>query len=183
MKDKCKYMFLRYIYNKLGLKEVENNLSEGGIIDLNLESSDISKYFRIVNEIDEDALTVELRKKYNYYFSHSIEKLCGSAMEKELFAFFEENYSQLFFPKVDDKYIYYGTINSNYMAPRDSIVLGFYYNEFDIQDENFDEKHFQNDVLICDNLNFIQYVLGPKFNMKISVIKYNEFSLKKNFVR
>ena len=44
-------------------------------------------------------------------------------------------------------------------------------------DDNFDEKHFQNETLICDNLNFIQYVLGPKVNMKVAVIRYNEFKM------
>lgn len=175
MNDKYKYMFMKYLYNKIGLKEVENRLLSSGIKTLDFGSYDISKYFTLVNRVNYMALTGNLKEKYDYYFSLSIEELCSSSMQDELNKFFDETYKILLFPNVDDKYVYYGPINYNYMVPRDSIVLGFYHNEFDLDGDNFDEEHFMNEQLICDNLNFIQYELGPKINMKIAVIKYNEY--------
>ena len=180
MKEKYKYMFMRYIYNKLGLKQIENNLNVGGIKTLDLESDGISKYFRIVNEIDEDSLTGNLKEKYNYYFSLTIDELMKPELEHELAHFFESTYKILLFPKINSMYVHYGFFNDNYIAPRDSVVLGFYYNEFDLDDSDFDNIHFKNDTLIANNLNYIQSVLGPNAKMKVAVIKYNEFSVKNN---
>lgn len=175
MKEKYKYMFMRYLYKKLDLKKIEDKFILNGIKFRNLGDDEISKCFLLLNDVDDSGLNDKLKEKYNYYFSLSIEELCTPLIENELLTFLEETYMVLLFPKGEDDYIYYGPLSYNYMAPRNSIVLGFYYKEFDIEEQNFEDIHFQNDVLICDSLNYIQNVLGPKANITVSVLQYNEF--------
>ena len=127
MKEKYKYMFMKYLYNKLDLKQIENNLIVGGIKDQDLESKEVSRYFKVINEIDEGNVTGTLLEKYNYYFSVDLDILCSPKMEQEIFNFINETYKLLMFRKKDINYLYYGPINYKYMAPSDSIVLGFYY--------------------------------------------------------
>ena len=176
MKEKYKYMFMKYLYNKLGLKQLEDNLINSGIKMQELDSKEISRFFKILNNVDEGILTGELLEKYNYYFSLEFNTLCIPEIEKEVFKFINETYKLLLFTKTDAKYLYYGPLNYKYMAPSDAIVLGFYYKEFDIDvgDEEFRKIHFKNEVLVANNLNYVQNVLGPENNMKIAVIKYNE---------
>lgn len=174
-------MYLLYLYNKIGLKQIEEKLSASGIVGNNIDDNSFSKYFSILNEVDEDSLPILLKEKYNRYFSLTIEELCNPQMMDELAKFFEESYKLLFFPKNNVDYIYYGPINYKYMAPRDSIVLGFYFQEFNLGNDNFEEKHFENDCLICDCLNYIQQELATSVNVKIAVIKYNEFFNKNHY--
>ena len=84
------------------------------------------------------------------------------------------------FPNVEEKFYFYGPINYNYVAPRDSIVLGFNYREFDIPEENFDELHSKQEDYICDLLNYIQEKLAPQAGYNVAVLKYNEISKKKS---
>lgn len=183
MHEKYKYMFLKYIYNKLDLKQIETSLEQQGInfVDDEIDGlyTNISKYFSLVNEVDESRLSKELTEKYNYYFSQSIEKLSEKELEDEVFEFLEASYKTMLFPNIKEKICFYGPLNYKYAAPRDCVVLGLNYCEFDISEDNFDELYSRRQSFICNVLNYIQENLADKAGINVAVLQYNEFSKKK----
>jgi len=183
MEEKYKYMFFKYIYNKLQLKKFEDELINAGINPIDCEINglykDVSKYFSLVNNVDITRLDPTLKNKYNNYFSLPIENLLQNDIEGEIFRFLEQTYKTVLFPNIKEERCFYGPLNFKYSAPRDSIVLGFNYCEFDIGSENYDEKYSQRETLVCTVLNYLQLLLSQQIGMNISVIKYNEYSFKK----
>ena len=160
-------------------KEIEKN--EISYIDTDISGlyPDLSKYFSLVNNVDISRLTKEMKDKYEYYFSLSHEEIVSNNLQNEVNEFLENSYKLVLFPNVEEKFYFYGPINYNYVAPRDSIVLGFNYCEFNIPEENFDELHSKQDGYICDLLNYIQERLAPQAGYNVAVLKYNEISKKK----
>lgn len=183
MEEKYKYVFFYYLYNKLNLKTIELEFEKNGIIPTDFEFNNvykkISKYFSLVNKVDDSRLTEELKNKYHNYFSLSVEELLDKERQNEIFQFLESTYKLMLFPNINEKHCFYGPLNDNYMAPRDSVVLGFNYYEFDIPNENFDEIYDMREEFICEVLNYIQITLSQKIGMTIAVIKYNEYVKKK----
>lgn len=181
MDENYKFMFMKYIYDKLNLKQVEAYLEEQGVNfideDINGLYKNISKYFSLVNSVDESKLSKDLSEKYNYYFSQAIENLLEK--ELEVFDFLEKTYKTLLFPNIEDNICFYGPLNYKYAAPRDSIVLGFNYYEFDIPELNFDELYYKKQVVVCNVINHIQQELAKQAGVNVAVLKYNEFSKKK----
>ena len=95
--------------------------------------------------------------------------------------FLEETYRLVLFADTKAKYLYYGPVNDKYLAPTDSVVLGFNYIEYYNNEEDyFEQIHFQKESEINDLLNRIQDEIGPKCGIKVAVIKYNEFSKSNN---
>lgn len=183
MKEKYKYMFLRYISNKINLKDYENKLVMNGISSIE-EPIDglypqISKYFSLVNNVDDSRLSDDMKKEYQHYFSKPLEELATKGLEEQINKFLEKSYPMLLYPNIQEKFCFYGPINYKYAAPRDCVVLGLNYNEFDISDQNFDEIHLRNNKLICDMLNYIQEEVSKEIGINIAVLQYNEFSKKK----
>lgn len=183
MSEKYKYMFLKYIYEKLDLKSIESNVEQQGInfLDYKIEGlfPEISKYFNLANSVDDSRLSPDLKEKYNDYFSLPIETLNEEKNRNEIFDFLEKTYKLMLFPNIEENFCFYGPINYNYVAPRDCVVLGFNYYEFDIEENNFDKIYENREEFICDQLNYIQEVLSEKAGINVAVLKYNEF-VKKN---
>lgn len=183
MEEKYKYVFFKYIYDKLNLEYYEKDLQKYDInpIEQDIEGlyKDISRYFSLLNNVNDKNLTEEQRKKYNYYFSLPIEKILDKSLENEINVFLEETYEKMLFPDIKEDHYYYGPLNNKYLVPKDSVALGFNYCEFDIEDENFSEKHLYKERVICRLLNNIKLILAKQIGMKISTIRYNEYSFKK----
>ena len=182
MSDKYKTLFFNYIYNKLNLNSIENELLSNGIQPID-QVDNISKYFGLLNNVNEEVLTGDLLEKYKYYMSMEIDNLVSDEMRDEVNNFLESTYRLLLFRDSSNPYYYYGPINYSYMAPYDSVVLSFYYNEFGTEESYSDEWHYKNMSLIVDMANNIQEKIGPSNSMKVSVIMYNEFSSKKKIIR
>ena len=183
MEERYKYEFLKFICEKLKLDVIEKEIEKNEIsyIDTDIRGlyPDLSKYFSLVNNVDISRLTKEMKDKYEYYFSLSHEEIVSNNLQNEVNEFLENSYKLVLFPNVEEKFYFYGPINYNYVAPRDSIVLGFNYCEFNIPEENFDELHSKQDGYICDLLNYIQERLAPQAGYNVAVLKYNEISKKK----
>lgn len=183
MSDKYKYMFLNYLYKKLNLKEIEKIYIQNEInhIDVEVEGlyTDISKYFSLVNKVDESRLTEDQMKQYNYYFSLPIEKLLSDELLNKVLKFIESTYKIMLFPNIEENHCFYGPLNYKYLAPRDCVVLGLNYYEFDINSDDFDKTHSKREAIICDTLNYIQEELANSIGMNIAVLRYNEYSKKK----
>ena len=176
MEERYKYEFLKFMYEKLKLDVIEKEIEKNGISYIDADISglypDLSKYFSLVNNVDISRLTKEMKDKH--------EEIVSNNLQNEVNEFLENSYKLVLFPNVEEKFYFYGPINYNYVAPRDSIVLGFNYREFDIPKENFDELHPKQEDYICDLLNYIQEKLAPQAGYNVAVLKYNEISKKKS---
>lgn len=183
MKERYKYEFMKYIYNKLGLNLLEEQIIDYGVsaVDDNIEGlyKDISKYFSLVNNVDESGLPHDMREKYDYYFSMTSDDISANNLQEEVYDFLESSYKHLLYPNISQNFCFYGSLNYKYIAPRDSIVLGFHYREFDLDDKNFDELYLKQDGFVSDMLNNIQDDLSEKTGLNIAVLKYNEYSKAK----
>lgn len=179
MKEKYKYMLLRKLYRELGLSEIEKELNNAGIRYSSLIDNNINKsYFNIMNNVDEDNLSDDMKYKYIEFFSKSVEQLCSNEVEPLIDKFIDNTYKQLLFKNNNQNGMYYGPINDNYWAPSDAIVLGLFYAEFDIEEGNFDYLYDKQEEIICNIINRIQYQNAQNANLKVAVIKYNEFTEK-----
>lgn len=183
MEERYKYEFLKFLYEKLKLNAIEKKLESAKISCINDGVSglysEISKYFSLVNKVDTSRLTSEMQDKYKYYFSLSHQEIINNGLQEEMNKFLEDSYKLMLFPNIKEKFVFYGPINYNYVAPRDSIVLGFNYCEFNIPEENFDELHSKRKAYVCDLLNYIQEKLAPQAGYNVAVLKYNEITKKK----
>lgn len=183
MEERYKYEFLKFLYEKLKLNTIEKKLESAKISCINDGVSglysEISKYFSLVNKVDTSRLTSEMQDKYKYYFSLSHQEIIDNGLQEEMNKFLEDSYKLILFPNIKEKFVFYGPINYNYVAPRDSIVLGFNYCEFSVSNENFEEEHSRQENFICDILNYIQESLAQQAGLNVAVLKYNEFSKKK----
>lgn len=180
MENNYKYFVFKNIYEKLGLSEIENDLVKKGIKYLEYTSEEnelyrtISKFFLLKNSVDISSLNDDESENFKKYFSLPIDTITNNtSLLNEVYDYIEKTYKKILFPKIDENHCYYGPINMNYVAPRDSIVLGFEYYEFEIE-ENFDEIHETQQGIICDALNNIQFNLAPKAGYIVAVLKYNE---------
>lgn len=177
--DKYKYLFMLYVYEKGMLKKIDDTMITNQVGSLELKNG-ISNYFELLNDVYEDRLSGQLKEEYDYYMSMDLQELISNNLKDRVQDFLERTYKLLLFPDLSNKFYYYGPININYVAPSDSIVLGFYYNEFETEETFSVEKHNRNEEIICDSLNYIQEKIGPSIGKKIAVIKFNEISKKKN---
>lgn len=178
MEEKYKYIFLRKICYNLGLGDIESQLKINNIQPNTVDVEHMAySYFTLENKMSIDKFTHDQRKQYEYYFSKPIEELLN---DENVSNFLEETYKIVLFPKTEDNYVFYGPLNYHYLAPKDSIVLGFNYVEFDFNYEgDFDEAHYERETIINNLLNKVQDELAPNKNLKVAVIKYNEYSKKK----
>lgn len=185
MENNYKYFAFKYTYEKLGLKEIEEELLAKGIQCLDFQNEEsslyrsISKFFVLKNNVDIKELTSEEQELFKQYFTLPVNDIVNNpSLLNEINSYIEKTLQRVLFPKIEENHLYYGPINMNYVAPRDSIVLGFEYYEFKIE-ENFDEAYVSQQRIICDALNNIQFNLAAKMGCQVSVIKYNEFYEKK----
>lgn len=116
----------------------------------------------------------EQLEKFHTYFSKEINELQDNDL-KEIYEFMNNTYELLLFPNVDSKYVYYGPISDDYLCPRDSIAIGLYYDAFGDYDD------FEVENKLSDIINYIQFDLAKKENIKIAVIPYNQITLQNNY--
>ena len=173
-----KYLFFKKLYNSLGLKEIEQTFIKEKInsleVVLNEKCDIISNYFFLLNDVDIDNLSKEQLDKFHLYFSKEINDLEENDL-KEIYKFIDDTYKLLLFPNIDSKYVYYGPINDNYSCPRDAIAIGLYYDAFGDYDD------FEVENKLADIINYIQFDLAKKENIKVAVIPYNQITLQNNY--
>ena len=176
MEDKYEYMFFKYIYEKLNLKELDEKLSSEKVRLYDPKNVDkrVSLYFGLLNRGSFDALTEEEKNKAQELFSHEYEELLTEPLYSELKAFFDRTYKKYFFDSIESDYTYYGPAEINYLAPSDAIAFSINYTMFDNEDEIF-----RRNKVLADTANYIQKELAKKSNMKLAAIIYNEYALNR----
>ena len=78
-----------------------------------------------------------------------------------------------------------GPDNSDYYVPNQSIVIGFRYDEFNLNnlsDEQWDNLHDKQLLYLSEFLLKMSKEISSKVNIPIQVIKYNEYSVKKKII-
>lgn len=177
MEDKYEYMFFKYIYEKLNLKDLDDRLSNEKVRLYDPKNVDerISPYFGLLNRGSFESFTKEEMDKSNELFSHEYEELLTEPLKSELSSFFEKTYKKYYFDNVKDKYVYYGPAEIKFLAPSDAIALSINYTRFDNEDEMF-----RREEVITEIANYIQEDLADKSNMKLAAVIYDEFSLNRD---
>ena len=176
MEEKYEYMFFKYIYEKLKLKESVDKLSEEKVRLYDSKNVDkrISPYFGLLNRGSFEAFTEDEMNKVNELFSHEYEELLTEPLYSELTSFFDKTYKKYFFDNIRSNYTYYGPEEMEFLAPSDAITLSINYKRFDTE-----EEIFRKNEVLADMGNYIQEELAEKNNMKLAVIIYDEFSLNR----
>lgn len=176
--DNYKYLFFKKIYDELKLNQIEKELPKKKIMPLKVVQDEnydiISNYFFLLNDLNLDGLSNEQLQEFHNYFSKKIKDLTEIELHN-INEFIEKTYSLLLFPKGDEKYVYYGAINTDYTAPRDAIAIGIYYDVFVEADD------FEIENNLAEIINYIQFELAKKINKKIAVIAYNQITLETRY--
>ena len=185
MNYKYEYIFFKYLYEILNLKECDNKLETSGIEPYDKENmgNRISKYFALKNEGNNNEFSPEDKEKFNLYFSKELDELLNEPLYSEVRNFVARTFETYFFSNISEKYMYYGPSSYEYMAPTDAIVLGINYVKFDIENENYDETINNQEDVIIEVATFIQEELAEKSNLKLAAIPYNEIALNQPFIR
>jgi len=187
--EKYEYMFFMGIYIKLGLKNYEEILEKQGIKEyegeVNNEQLKFSKYFSFLNEGTTENFSEAEQIRFKKYFTLEIFQILSDPnLKKEVLSFVESTAQKYFFTEKESKYKYYGPATMEYMAPTDAIVFGIDYNKFNLKEKgNTEEKIEKNEQIISDVINEIQFNLAPQHNMKIAVIKRNEFAISQQYTK
>jgi len=166
-------LYNQLICNELQLNKIDEEIKQKGIKPKQIENPDnyfiASNYFFLINHIYLDRLNEEEKIKLETCISEY--KKGNKQYNQELYSFLKQNMLKLLLPETNERYMYYGGTGFEYMAPSDSIVLGFHYIRFE---EGFIEEQDEiKERFINDKLNYIQEQLGPNKNMKVAVIKYD----------
>lgn len=184
-------LFTEYIVQKLELNKYDKELEESILKfyttpkeDMDVYqyfSSEELKYFYIRNNIYIERLTDENIK----FLRDKIEKK-NYDLDDETKELIENTYKKVIYEgNIEDgkKYItLYGPNNRNYLAPSDSIVIGFRYDEFfedRLEDAIWRIRHLKQveylDKIFSDmNNNF-----GNIFEEEVKIFRYSQFSVIK----
>lgn len=178
MEDLVRQRLFEIIYNKLELKQIEEELIKNNIPKKNIYNPNnvklVSNYFFLRNDVYLNRLTRDEIDYINKSINSSDENIV-----RGLNNFLERNLQKLIMPETDEKYFIWEGNSMDYMAPSDAIVLAFHTLAY--QDENFDEDVlFEREKYIAEKLNYIQYTLAPSKNMKVAVFEYNELQMENN---
>jgi hypothetical protein len=178
MREKMKVILNKIICDKLNLRVIEEDLANNGIKSKIIQNKKAgSHFFFLMNDIYLDRLSVQ---ELNY-LQNSISQLDFSKLEinKEFYTFLISIIDKLLLPETTQKYLYWGKMDYDHMAPSDSIVLAFHYEKYGDED---DEKTENQEKIINNNINYIQEKLGPLNNLKVSVIVFDEITNVKSRV-
>lgn len=106
------------------------------------------------------------------------------ALDKETINFLNETYSLLINEDVNSDKVYninFGPISYSFMAPMNSLVIGFRYDKFDengMSDEEW-KKNYDKQRELLEMLNErLKQELSKHFSCDVNVIEYNEYSIK-----
>ena len=171
--DNYKYIFFKSLYTILGLSDIEKEISNQKNFPLEIVENDeydvISNYFFLLNEININKLNEQELQQFYDIFSKKVKQMTEDDYKKaELFI--KKTYQKLFFDNIDQKFVYYGPINMEYASPSDAITLGLYYDASN--DDDFEKENKLNEII-----NYIQFQVAKKVNIKVAVILYNQLTL------
>lgn len=199
--DKQKYFLKYFLYRKLfteflilklELKEYDEEIANSKLNfrpsnkdDMDFYqyfSSEELKYFYIRNNIYIDKLS-EIEDNFlqnkidnnNYNLDIEAEKFIEATYEKVIFEDVLNN--------GDTCITIYGPDSSSFMAPNNAVVVGFRYDEFNLNgldDNNWNELHNKQLLYLRELDNKMSVNMDNVLQVPVAILKYNEFSVKKH---
>ncbi len=187
-------LFSEYIIDKLQIKNYDfeltnSNLNFVKVIEKDMDiyqnfNKEILNYFYIRNNLYIERLTPSERKiLYTKFLSGDY------SLDENTKVIIENSYKRIIFEDVhkdgSNCYINMGPDNSDYYVPNQSIVIGFRYDEFNLNnlsDEQWDNLHDKQLLYLSEFLLKMSKEISSKVNIPIQVIKYNEYSVKKKII-
>ena len=187
-------LFSEYIIDKLQIKNYDfeltnSNLNFVKVIEKDMDiyqnfNKEILNYFYIRNNLYIERLTPSERKILYTKF------LIGDySLDENTKVIIENSYKRIIFEDVhkdgSNCYINMGPDNSDYYVPNQSIVIGFRYDEFNLNnlsDEQWDNLHDKQLLYLSEFLLKMSKEISSKVNIPVQVIKYNEYSDKKKII-
>lgn len=184
-------LFSEYIIDKLQIKNYDfeltnSNLNFVKVIEKDMDiyqnfNKEILNYFYIRNNLYIERLTPSERKiLYTKFLSGDY------SLDENTKVIIENSYKRIIFEDIhkdgSNCYINMGPDNSDYYVPNQSIVIGFRYDEFNLNnlsDEQWDNLHDKQLLYLSEFLLKMSKEISSKVNIPIQVIKYNEYSVKK----
>lgn len=186
--------FTEYIIKMLNLKEYDEKIKNSG---LNLKpndlkdmdiyqyfSSDDLSYFYIRNNIylerlsdDEKAFLQAQLRKENFDLDENATEFIEKTYKKVVVENFED-FDNLF----GETLYFYGPNTMRFAAPGNALVIGMRYDEFaedGASDEEWKRQHDEQEMFIYPIFDRMSYQFEKILGMPVSVIKYNQFSVKK----
>lgn len=187
-------LFSEYIIDKLQIKNYDfeltnSNLNFVKVIEKDMDiyqnfNNEILNYFYIRNNLYIERLTPSERKiLYTKFLSGDY------SLDENTKVIIENSYKRIIFEDIhkdgSNCYINMGPDNSDYYVPNQSIVIGFRYDEFNLNnlsDEQWDNLHDKQLLYLSEFLLKMSKEISSKVNIPIQVIKYNEYSVKKKII-
>lgn len=184
-----RHLFMQFLQKKLCLKDYDNKIAQSGLdftpCDEESEdvyqymSQDYLKYFYLRNNTYVEKLSDEQKaflkqriKAGDYEYDESCEK------------FIEETYKNVITEdELKDgktRMAFYGPNSSNFMAPNNSVVIGFNYNEFNthgLDDKKWGELHDKQIRFLIDLLYDMAEDVENKLDVPTIIKRYSGFSI------
>ena len=181
-------LFTEYIIEKTDLKRYDDEIKNSNLNFIPVEekntdiyqyfSSDILKYFYIRNnlyleKLDKKEIDLLEKKIQNQNFDldessrDMIEKTYRNALFKDRLEGFK-------------CYVFYGPSTMPFSAEDDAVVIGFRYDEFNLNGMNDDEwnNNFEKQQLwLFQFIEKLKYEFAKKIENATTIIKYNEYSI------
>ena len=180
MKEKYQKLFFKYLFDLLKLNEYEAILInkkidyiENEIImcQEEINCKNISKYFYLLNNVNLDALSEEEKNYLNIIHEDLI--------DDNVISFLNKTYEKVLLIDSNNLMISYGpTMDNNYTAPGDAIVLGIKYDQYGFAKakvKNAEQVRMEEKV-VSDIIKQIE----TKSPIKIKIIVYSEIYEKLN---
>ena len=100
---------------------------------------------------------------------------------QELYRFIENTYQKVISETKEVTTMNYGPENPDFFADSNSIIIGLRTDDFADSDkiENWSELHNKREFELDFFLNYLKVELNGKLPIPVSVIRYNDFSVKK----
>ena len=100
---------------------------------------------------------------------------------QELYRFIENTYQKVISETKEVTTMNYGPENPDFFADSNSIIIGLRTDDFEDSDkiENWSELHNKREFELDFFLNYLKVELNGKLPIPVSVIRYNDFSVKK----
>lgn len=181
-------LFTEYIIEKTDLKRYDDEIKNSNLNFIPVEeknmdiyqyfSSDILKYFYIRNNLYLEKLDKKeidlLEKKIqnqNFDLDESSRDMIAKTYKKVLFKDRIEGFKN---------FVFYGPSTMPFSSEDDAVVIGFRYDEFNLNGMNDDEWNniFEKQQLwLFQFIEKLKYEFAKKIENATTIIKYNEYSI------
>lgn len=188
----CLYanLLIKYINSKFNISSYEERIENSGLNFVPIEesnmdsyqfiSSDTLKYFYLRNTLHIDRLG-----KSDYMFLKNKLKKNDPLLDKETEAFIARTFEKVSLENEAESNrafcVRYGPDSNNYFGTRNSIILGFRYDEFNQQgldDNEWNQQYDQQIIFLTQMLADIENNINSQNDIQVQVIKYNDFSVR-----